>query len=110
MGEWVQPGTHVDLIGAFRPDMREADDTLMRQAKLFVDARETTIGEIGELMIPMAAGVFTEDHVIADYRDLCAGAPGRQSPDEITVCKNGGGAHLDLMTGVMIVKAMEDQV
>lgn len=102
-GEWVQPGTHVDLIGAFRPDMREADDDLMLKGRLFVDARETTIGEIGELMIPMAAGVFDENHVIADFRDLCGGAPGRGSDQEITLFKNGGGAHLDLMTAKMIV-------
>jgi ornithine cyclodeaminase/alanine dehydrogenase-like protein (mu-crystallin family) len=105
-GDWVQPGTHVDLIGAFRPDMREADDMLMRKGRLFVDARETTVGEIGELMIPMAAGVFDKDHVQGDFRDLCNGGQGRLSNAEITVFKNGGGAHLDLMTGSMIVKKM----
>ena len=105
-GAWVGAGTHVDLIGAFRPDMREADDELMLKGRLFVDARATTIGEIGELMIPMAAGVFGEDHVVADYRDLCNGTPGRGSDDEITLFKNGGGAHLDLMTSRMIVEKM----
>lgn len=102
-GDWVSSGTHVDLIGAYRPDMREADDALMQKARLFVDARETTIGEIGELMIPMAAGLFTEDHVLGDFYDLCNGSPGRESDDDITVFKNGGGAHLDLMIGNMIV-------
>ncbi|MBL4906309.1 MAG: hypothetical protein JKX94_02580 [Sneathiella sp.] len=106
-GDWIRPGTHVDLIGAYRPDMREADDDLMRKARLFVDARETTLGEIGELMIPMAAGVFDETHVMGDLRDLCNGGTGRQSDDDITVFKNGGGAHLDLMTGNMIVEKME---
>ncbi|MBE7637226.1 ornithine cyclodeaminase [Sneathiella sp. P13V-1] len=105
-GEWVQEGTHVDLIGAFRPDMREADDDLMLKGRLFVDARETTIGEIGELMIPMAAGLFADDHVVADFRDLCNGAPGRGADSEITLFKNGGGAHLDLMTARMIVEKM----
>lgn len=99
-GEWLSPGTHLDLIGAYRPDMREADDAALRRGRLFVDARETTIGEIGELMIPMASGVIAEADVRADFRDLCAeGAPpGRTSPEEITLFKNGGGAHLDLMT------------
>lgn len=106
-GDWITPGTHIDLIGAYRPDMREADDDLMKKARLFVDARETTIGEIGELMIPMATRIFDESHVIGDLQDLCNGANGRQSDDEITVFKNGGGAHLDLMTGNMIVQAME---
>ncbi|MEH6404350.1 MAG: hypothetical protein V7750_13310, partial [Sneathiella sp.] len=103
-GAWVSKGTHVDLIGAYRPDMREADDELMRRGSIFVDARETTIGEIGELMIPMAAGIIQESDVIGDLQDLCNGKPGRQSEDEITVYKNGGGAHLDLMTGNMIVE------
>ncbi len=109
-GEWVTPGTHIDLIGAFRPDMREADDDLMLKGSLFVDARETTIGEIGELMIPMAAGLFDKSHVKGDFRDLCNGAPGRQSSEEITLFKNGGGAHLDLMTGNMIVRKMAEAI
>ncbi len=105
-GAWIKPGAHVDLIGAYRPDMREADDDLMLKGSLFVDARETTIGEIGELMIPMAAGLFDASHVKGDFRDLCNGAPGRLSETEITIFKNGGGAHLDLMTGNMIVRKL----
>ncbi|MFT6558887.1 ornithine cyclodeaminase family protein [Sneathiella sp.] len=105
-GEWVKPGTHVDLIGAYRPDMREADDILMQKAKIFVDARETTIGEIGELMIPMAAGVINEADILGDLTDLCNGSEGRRHSSDITVFKNGGGAHLDLMTGTMIVQKM----
>ncbi len=106
-GSWVKPGTHVDLIGAYRPDMREADDTLMKKARIFVDSRETTIGEIGELIIPMDSGVISENDVLGDFRDLCNGGTGRQTSDEITLFKNGGGAHLDLMTGTMIVRKMK---
>jgi len=97
-GAWLKPGVHVDLIGAFTADMREADDECLRRGSLFVDARETTIGQIGELMIPLAAGVIDETDVLADFSDLCQQRhPGRQSDDEITVFKNGGGGHLDLM-------------
>ncbi|NRB54781.1 MAG: ornithine cyclodeaminase [Salinicola sp.] len=96
-GEWIRAGTHVDLIGAFKADMREADDTLLQKARLFVDSRETTLGHIGELKIPLAAGVIAEADVLADFRDLLAGAPGREAESDITVFKNGGGAHLDLM-------------
>lgn len=105
-GEWVQAGTHVDLIGAYRPDMREADDDLLKKGRLFVDARETTIGEIGELIIPMEQGVISEADVLGDFTDLCNGSEGRTSASDITVFKNGGGAHLDLMTGAMIVQKM----
>ncbi|PHQ68902.1 MAG: ornithine cyclodeaminase [Sneathiella sp.] len=101
-GAWIQSGTHVDLIGAYRPDMREADDDLMRKAELFVDSRETTIEEIGELIIPIANGAITAGDVRGDLYDLCNGAAGRSSPGAITVYKNGGDAHLDLMTGAVI--------
>ncbi len=97
-GAWLKPGAHVDLIGAFTPDMREADDEVLRRGSLFVDARETTINHIGELMIPIASGVISEADVLADFSDLCQQRhAGRSSEDEITVFKNGGGGHLDLM-------------
>ncbi len=97
-GNLVQSGTHVDLIGAYTPEMREADDECLRRASIFVDARETTIHHIGELMIPIAAGVITEADVKAGFAELCQDKhPGRQSDDEITLFKNGGGGHLDLM-------------
>jgi ornithine cyclodeaminase/alanine dehydrogenase-like protein (mu-crystallin family) len=97
-GEWLRPGQHVDLIGAYRPDMREADDAALRRARIFVDSRATTIGHIGELKIPLARGVISQGDVLADYYDLPSGAFARRSDDEITLFKNGGGAHLDLMT------------
>jgi ornithine cyclodeaminase len=97
-GDWLRPGQHIDLIGAYTPQMREADDAVLRRGRLFVDSRATTIGHIGELMIPMAAGVIGEADVQGDLYDLVAGRAGRQRDDEITVFKNGGGAHLDLMT------------
>ncbi len=102
-GAWLQPGQHLDLIGAFTPDMREADDTAIRRARLFVDARATTIGHIGEVMIPMAAGVITTADILGDLSDLVQGRAGRDSADEITLFKNGGGAHLDLMTARYIL-------
>ena len=102
-GEWLQPGQHLDLIGAYTPEMREADDTALTRARLFVDSRATTIGHIGELMIPMERGVITEADVLGDFHDLVAGRAGRRTDDEITLFKNGGGAHLDLITARMIL-------
>lgn len=97
-GEWLKPGSHLDLIGAYTPTMREADDECLRRGSLFVDARETTLHHIGELMIPLASGVISEGDVLADFSDLCQQRHGgRSSDDEITVFKNGGGGHLDLM-------------
>lgn len=105
-GDWITPGTHVDLIGAYKADMREADDALLARARLFVDSRDSTIGHIGELMIPMAAGVIGEEDVVGDLYDLVPGNCGRESADEITVFKNGGGAHLDTMIATYVAGAL----
>ena len=103
-GDWIKEGTHVDLIGAYRPDMREADDSLLLKSRIFVDARETAIHDIGELAIPIKEGIITEDAVIADFYQLCNGIKGRKTDKEITLFKNGGGAHLDLMTALYIME------
>ena len=100
-GDWLQPGQHLDLIGAYKPGMREVDDTALARARLFVDSRATTIGHIGEIIEPLASGAITEADIIADYYDDPALFT-RRSDDEITIAKNGGGAHLDLMTATYI--------
>jgi ornithine cyclodeaminase len=102
-GEWLHPGQHIDLIGAYRPDMREVDDVALQKSRIFVDNKRTTMDHIGELKIPLAAGIIQPDAVVADYYDL--GAFQRHSDDEITLFKNGGGAHLDLMTSSYIQTA-----
>ncbi|WDI30123.1 NAD(P)-binding domain-containing protein [Hyphococcus flavus] len=104
-GDWISPGAHVDLVGAFRSDMRESDDELMRKAKIFVDSRDTTIDHIGDLTLPIANGAIQRTDVLGDFYDLINGAEGRSSEKDITVFKNGGGAHLDLMTATMIYDA-----
>jgi len=104
-GAWLRPGTHLDLIGAYRPDMREADSEVFRRARVFVDARATTVHHIGEIMQPMAEGIIGEADILADFYDIDSGRFCRQSPDEITAAKNGGGAHLDLMTARYILGA-----
>ena len=107
-GDWLKDGTHVDLIGAYTASMREADDDCLRRGSLFVDARETTIHQIGELMIPLASGVISEDDVLADLADLCQQRHrGRSSDAEITIFKNGGGGHLDLMCARLLHRHCE---
>ncbi|MEO0905425.1 MAG: ornithine cyclodeaminase [Pseudomonadota bacterium] len=107
-GAWLQPGQHIDLIGAYRPDMREVDDAALQRARVFVDSRDTTVGHIGELKIPIAAGTFDECDIIADYYELDRFQ--RHNPAEITLFKNGGGAHLDLMTARYILEARSGSV
>lgn len=106
-GDWLRPGQHIDLIGAYRPDMREADDLALQTARVFVDSRATTLDHIGELKIPLASGAITRETVLADYYDLPSGNFARRSDDEITLFKNGGGAHLDLMTSHYILEAWQ---
>lgn len=102
-GDWLRPGQHIDLIGAYRPDMREADDTALRRARIFVDSFDTTVGHIGELKIPLAAGTIARDDLVADYYEPDRFQ--REGAEEITLFKNGGGAHLDLMTSRYILDA-----
>jgi ornithine cyclodeaminase len=104
-GGWLQPGQHLDLIGAYRADMREADDDALRRARIFVDSYDTTLAHIGELKDPLARGAISRADVLGDLYDLVAGRVGRERRDEITLFKNGGGAHLDLMTGRAILAA-----
>ncbi|MEO0390460.1 MAG: ornithine cyclodeaminase [Pseudomonadota bacterium] len=98
-GDWLRTGQHVNLIGAYRPDMREADNAALLRAEVYVDSFDTTLAHIGELKLPLEAGVIQRDHVRADYYSLDAFAPG-----DITLFKNGGGAHLDLMTARYILE------
>ncbi|MEM7630582.1 MAG: ornithine cyclodeaminase [Pseudomonadota bacterium] len=105
-GAWLQPGQHLDLIGAYRPDMREADDDALRTARVFVDSYDTTVGHIGEIKIPLETGTIARDHLIADFYDLDRFV---RQPEDITLFKNGGGAHLDLMTCRYILDRWEAQ-
>jgi ornithine cyclodeaminase len=106
-GKWLQPGQHIDLIGAYRPDMREVDDTALTRARIFVDSLDTTVGHIGELKIPIESGVISQNDIVADYYSIDSFT--RKSDDEITLFKNGGGAHLDLMTSRYILDRWRTQ-
>jgi ornithine cyclodeaminase len=106
-GEWVKPGTHIDLIGSYTPQMRESDDELMLKSKIFVDTRELTITGSGDLVIPISKGILSPSDVVADLFELCCGdVCGRHGEQEITLFKNCGGAHLDLMVAKFINRAV----
>ncbi len=103
LGQWLRPGTHLDLIGGFTPAMRETDDVAVRRARVFVDSRWFTVEHVGDLTQPIANGVMTRDDVLADLFELCSGRHGGRSDGaQITLFKSGGGAHLDLMTAQFI--------
>jgi alanine dehydrogenase len=102
-GRWLRPGTHLDLVGAFRPDHREVDDDAVLRAAVYVDDREATLRESGDLVIPMSRGLITSADIRADLFELCRGdVVGRDDPATITLFENGGGGHLDLMTATVL--------
>ncbi|HEV7247446.1 MAG TPA: ornithine cyclodeaminase [Shinella sp.] len=97
-GAILRPGTHLDLVGAYLPTLREADDAALARGTIFVDSRNNMQGG-GDLSQAVASGAITWDAVKADLFELIQGkSSGRTSSDQITVFKNNGGAHLDLFT------------
>ncbi len=106
-GEWLKPGTHLDLVGGFRPDMREADDEAVRRARIFVDSRLTAAGHCGDITQPLKAGIIG-DADITDLFELARGEkPGRRLADEITLFKSGGGGHEDLGTAQHLLARLD---
>ena len=101
--EWVKPGTHIDLVGGFRPNMREADDALMCTAAVFVDTLEGALAEAGDLVQPIQAGLLQATSIRADLGELARAAhPGRQSAEQITVFKSVGSALADLAAAGLV--------
>jgi ornithine cyclodeaminase len=102
-GARLRPGTHVDLVGGYTPAMRESDDTAVRRSRVFVDTRRFTLHEAGDIFQPLRDGVITEADVLADLFQLVRGeVAGRRNAEEITLFKNAGGGHLDLMAARLI--------
>ncbi|HHU08542.1 MAG TPA: ornithine cyclodeaminase family protein [Intrasporangiaceae bacterium] len=102
LGADVRAGSHVDLIGSFTTEMTEADEDLMRRARIFVDI-PAAIHETGELAGLLARGELTEADVCGDLADLAAGRhPGRRSPEEVTVFSSVGSALEDLVAAVLV--------
>lgn len=102
-GKWIKPGTHVDTVGAFTPQMRETDDELVSMATIFCDTFAGALHEAGDLAIPISAGVITKDKVVGDLYSLTRQThPGRTSNEEITYFKSVGTAVEDLAGAIAI--------
>jgi alanine dehydrogenase len=105
-GEWLKPGAHLDLVGGFTPDMREADDEAVRRATVYIDT-EGALHEAGDIMQPMSGGSLSRERIVADLFDLSRGAAhGRRSPDEITLFKSVGSALEDLAAAELAVSRL----
>lgn len=96
-GAWLSGGAHLDLVGAFTPEMREADDMAIQRARLFVDTRAGALKEAGDIVQPLASGLIGEDDIAADLFELTRGdKAGRRFHDQITLFKSVGTALEDL--------------
>ncbi|PRD57294.1 ornithine cyclodeaminase family protein [Sphingobacterium gobiense] len=108
-GEWVQPGTHLDLIGAHTPKSREVDDDAIKKSSIFVDSREGALHETGEMAIPIANGVLDPQTIKADIVELCKKAHvGRRNENEITLFKSAGLAIEDLAAALLVYQSISD--
>jgi ornithine cyclodeaminase/alanine dehydrogenase-like protein (mu-crystallin family) len=108
-GHWLRAGSHLDLIGGFTPSMREADDACFAAAALYVDTREA-LQKSGDLLGPMARGVFTPGDVRGTLEDLARGrAAGRRSAQERTVFKSVGSALEDLAAAILVYESAPSQ-
>jgi len=112
LGKWLQSGVHLDLVGAFRQDMRETDDEAISRSSVFVDTRAGALSEAGDLTQPIDKGLFSEGQVIAELKELCAGKhSGRSQLTDSnlknTLFKSVGAAREDLAAAMLAHKLYE---
>ncbi len=103
-GAWLAPGTHLDLVGGFRPAMREADDAAVARARIVVDTYAGALAEAGDLVEPMQRGAITRASIVAELAEIVRGKKvGRASAQEITLFKSVGTALEDLAAAELVV-------
>ncbi|WP_271272451.1 ornithine cyclodeaminase family protein [Aliamphritea hakodatensis] len=102
-GEWLQPGQHLDLIGAFTPTMREADDQALQRSSIYIDTA-FACQEAGELKIPLVSGAISQNDICGDLYSLTANpTSARRSSEEITLFKSVGNAVMDLSAALTAI-------
>ncbi|MEW9807425.1 ornithine cyclodeaminase family protein [Mesorhizobium sp. ZMM04-5] len=106
-GALLKTGTHVDLVGAFTPAMRESDDDAIARSRVYVDTQAGATKEAGDIVQPLASGLLRSDQIVADLHELARGEKaGRAGAEEITLFKSVGAALEDLAAGVAVFKAI----
>ena len=105
-GGWLRSGQHVDLVGAFNAQMREADEAAVRRAQVFVDTHAGAWADAGELIQALRNGAIEKSHVLGDLHDLARGTHrGRSEVDAVTLFKSVGHALEDLAAAQLVVAA-----
>ena len=106
-GAWIHEGTHIDLVGGFTATMREADDDVVRRARVYVDTRAGALSEAGDIVDPMARGIIVAADIVGDLFDLCRGkVAGRATLGEITLFKSVGSAIEDLAAAILVWRSL----
>lgn len=104
-GAWLEPGQHLDLVGAFKPEMREADSEAVARADVYVDTRSGALSEGGDIIQAISDGSIRESDICGELRDLVNGKdPGRASGDSITLFKSVGTAIEDLAAAELALR------
>lgn len=102
-GARLRSGTHLNLVGAFRPQTRECDDETVRRSRIVVDTYPGALAEAGDLLIPLANGSLDRGQIVADLHELATGEKiGRTSPQDITIFKSVGCALEDLAAALLL--------
>ncbi|MFC3282561.1 ornithine cyclodeaminase family protein [Litchfieldella rifensis] len=107
-GAWLKPGAHLDLVGAFRPNMRESDAACFERGEVFVDTYAGAKGEAGDILQAIDEGRFAFDRIQAELAELMRGdKPGRSGPQAITVFKSVGASLEDLAAAIEVWEQLE---
>jgi len=105
-GDWLRPGTHVDLVGAFKPTLCEADARVFERADaVWCDTREGALAEAGDIVQAIAAGRFHASRLAGDLASLCRRGAAERDPAHITVFKSVGMALQDLVAARLCLDA-----
>jgi alanine dehydrogenase len=106
-GKWLKKGAHVDLVGAYTPKMREADDDAIKKARVYVDTRAGATKEGGDIVQPLKSGVLKKDGIRGDLFELCRGeAKGRSGNLQVTLFKSVGTAIEDLAAAMLVWRGL----
>ncbi|MCR8914257.1 ornithine cyclodeaminase family protein [Marinobacter panjinensis] len=106
-GAWLKTGSHLDLVGAFKPNMREADATCLRRGEVFVDTHAGAKGEAGDILQAVDEGAFDFSDIRADMSQLLRGErAGRSSDEAITVFKSVGASLEDLAAAIQVWQSL----
>ncbi|MCB0651052.1 MAG: ornithine cyclodeaminase family protein [Saprospiraceae bacterium] len=109
-GKLLQPGQHLDLVGSYKPNMREADDETITRSDIFLDNYSGGLKETGDIVIPIQKGIMSSEDIKADLFELSAGIkPGRQHDDQITLFKSVGHALEDLAAATYYYEKFKKQ-